>query len=368
MLKVANRCNIDCDHCYVFNSADQAWRHLPARMRVEVARAAKRRIGEQAATHGLQGVHVVLHGGEPLLSGPRHMADVLGSVRMGVPADLQVHLELQANGTLLTESWLDLFERYEVVVGVSLDGPPVANDRHRTTHALRSSSASAVRGTEVLRSRPHLFAGLLAVVDPANDPVEVHDYLASFDPPVIDSGLPHGTHDEPPYGSRPDAPEYRMWMSRVYDAWLAQPQHRHRVRILEDMVALVSGVRGSVESLGLAPPTSVVIESDGTIEGVNTLRSVEEGASWLGFDAFGHSFDEVLRHPKLLHRQYGKAALADQCQRCPLVEVCGGGYSADHGYRNPSVYCADLEYLIRHVQDSLRRHGWDPRATTPPQP
>ncbi|WP_327262945.1 FxsB family radical SAM/SPASM domain protein [Streptomyces sp. NBC_01232] len=371
ILKVANRCNIDCDYCYVFNSADQAWRHLPARMSADVARAAGLRIGEHAAVHGLRSVHVVLHGGEPLLAGPRHMADLLGAVREGVPAGVAVRFELQTNGTLLTEPWLDLFERYEVVVGVSLDGPPTANDRHRLTHASRSSAASAVRGIELLRSRPHLFAGLLAVVDLANDPVEVHDYLASFEPPVIDFGLPHGTHDEPPHRDDPSVPEYGLWMSRVYDAWLARPEQRHSVRMLEDIVALSSGVHSSVESLGLAPPTSIVIESDGTIEGVDTLRSVEEGASWLGRDVFSQSFNEVLHHPKLLHRQNGKAALADKCQSCPLVEVCGGGYlphrfSTDRGYRNPSVYCADLEYLIRHVQGSLRQHGWAPQALTPP--
>ncbi|MER6313631.1 FxsB family cyclophane-forming radical SAM/SPASM peptide maturase [Streptomyces sp. NPDC001581] len=371
ILKVANRCNIDCDYCYVFNSADQAWRHLPARMSADVARAAGLRIGEHAAVHGLRSVHVVLHGGEPLLTGPRHMADLLGALQEGVPAGVAVRFELQTNGTLLTEPWLDLFERYAVVVGVSLDGPPTANDRHRLTHASRSSAASAVRGIELLRSRPHLFAGLLAVVDLANDPVEVHDYLASFEPPVIDFGLPHGTHDEPPHRDDPSVPEYGLWMSRVYDAWLARPEQRHSVRMLEDIVALSSGVHSSVESLGLAPPTSIVIESDGTIEGVDTLRSVEEGASWLGRDVFSQSFNEVLHHPKLLHRQNGKAALADQCQNCPLVEVCGGGYlphrfSTDRGYRNPSVYCADLEYLIRHVQDSLRQHGWAPQALTPP--
>ncbi|KUO18428.1 FxsB family cyclophane-forming radical SAM/SPASM peptide maturase [Streptomyces dysideae] len=369
ILKAVNRCNVDCDYCFVFNSKDQVARRLPARMDLDVARAAARRISEHATAHGLPTVHVVLHGGEPLLAGVRHMADVLGTVRQGIPAGIEVRFELQTNGTLLSEAWLDLFERHEVVVGVSLDGPPAANDRHRLTHSGRSSTAATVRGIELLRSRPHLFAGLLAVVDLANDPVEVHDYLASFDPPVIDFGLPHGTHDDPPHRDDPNVPEYGLWMSRVYDAWLARPDHQHSIRMLEDVVALSAGVRGSVETLGLAPPTSVVIESDGTVEGVDTLRSVEEGASWLGLDVFGQSFDDALAHPKLQHRLYGKDALAEQCQSCPLVEVCGGGYlphrfSTARGYRNPSVYCADLEYLIRHVQKSLRRNGWDPYTPT----
>jgi uncharacterized protein len=201
------------------------------------------------------------------------------------------------------------------------------------------------------------------VVDLANDPVEVHDYLAAFDPPSIDFGLPHATHDAPPPRGDPGVPEYGLWLSRVYDAWLSRPDHRHSVRMLEDIVALGSGVRGSVETLGLAPSATVVIESDGAIEGVDTLRSVGEGASWLGLDVFRHSFDNALDHPKLQHRLYGREALAEKCQSCPLVEVCGGGYlphrfSTANGYRNPSVYCADLEYLIRHVRNSLRHHGW----------
>lgn len=211
------------------------------------------------------------------------------------------------------------------------------------------------------------------MVDLANDPVEVHDYLASFEPPVIDFNLPHGTHDDPPHRDDPSMPEYGLWMSRVYDAWLARPEYQHSVRMLEDIVALSSGVHGSVETLGLAPPASVVIESNGTIEGVDTLRSVEEGASWLGIDLLSQSFDETVRHPKLLHRHDGKAALAEKCQSCPLVEVCGGGYlphrfSTARGYRNPSVYCADLEYLIRHVQGSLRQHGWSTHAPAAPSP
>ncbi|MFE1936521.1 FxsB family cyclophane-forming radical SAM/SPASM peptide maturase [Streptomyces sp. NPDC059474] len=373
ILKVANRCNIDCDYCYVFNSKDQSSRHLPARMSLEVARAAARRIGEHAAANGLREVHVVLHGGEPLLAGQQHMAGLLSTVLEAIPPTTDVRFELQTNGTLLTEAWLDLCERYGVAVGISLDGPPAANDRHRLTHTGRSSAASALRGIELLRSRPHLFAGLLAVVDLANDPVEVHDYLASFEPPVIDFNLPHGTHDDPPHRDNPSVPEYGLWMSRVYDAWLARPEYQHTVRMLEDIVALSSGVRGSVETLGLAPPTSVVIESNGTIEGVDTLRSVEEGASWLGIDLFDSSFDEVMRHPKLLHRHDSKAALAEKCQSCPLVEVCGGGYlphrfSAGRGYRNPSVYCTDLEHLIRHIQDSLRQHGWNAPAPGAPSP
>lgn len=85
ILKVANRCNIDCDYCFVFNSKDQAARRLPARMDLAVVRAAARRIGEHASAHRLRAIHVVLHGGEPLLLGVGHMTGLLQTVRDSVP-------------------------------------------------------------------------------------------------------------------------------------------------------------------------------------------------------------------------------------------------------------------------------------------
>jgi radical SAM/SPASM domain FxsB family protein len=368
ILKVANRCNINCDYCYVFNLEDQVSRTLPTRMSVDVARMAARRIAEHATTHGLRTVDVILHGGEPLLAGPRHMSELLGVVREEIPYDTEIRFELQTNGTLLNDKWLDLFEHHKVTVGVSLDGPPAVNDLHRLGHTGKSSADAAIRGINLLRTRPHLFAGLLAVVDLDFDPVEVHDYLAAFEPPTIDFNLPHGTHATPPPRRDPSVPEYGLWMTRLYDTWLARPQWQHSIRILEDIVALSSGVRGAVETVGLAPSASVVIESDGTIEGLDTLKVVEEGASWLGLDVARHSFDEVLDHPKLHYRHHGTNILAEKCQSCELVEICGGGYlphrfSTAHGYRNPSVYCEDLAHLINHIQTSLQDHGWSLQPT-----
>lgn len=356
ILKVVNRCNIDCDYCYVFHGADQSWRELPVRMSLDVARAAARRIGEHAAAHGLAHVDVVLHGGEPLLAGTRHLGDVLRILRDGAPS---VGFQLQTNGMLIDREWLDLFDRFGVRVGVSLDGPPPANDRHRVGHRGQPTSQRALRGVELLRTRPHLFAGILAVVDVRNDPVEVHDYLAALGPPVIDFNLPHATHDSPPWRGDPDEPEYGRWLSRVYDAWIGAGDAAHSVRMLEDIVALSLGAKGSVESLGLAPADMVVVESDGSIENVDTLKAAASGAAELGLNVFAHTFDEVARHPGIRQRQAGVAALAGECRRCPLVAVCGGGYlphrlSAARGYRNPSVYCQDLAHLIRHVQATLQ--------------
>lgn len=356
ILKVVNRCNIDCDYCYVFNGPDQSWRALPARMDLDTVQAAASRINEHVTAHRLDRVDAVLHGGEPLLAGRQHLGALLGALRatIGVRLDIQI----QSNGVLVDQQWLDVFEEFHVRVGVSLDGPPEANSRHRLTQRGSPTVETAVRGIQLLRSRPGLFAGILAVVDIRNDPVDTYRYLAALGPPVIDFNLPHATHDRPPLRLLAGTPEYGQWLSSIYDAWTSAPAFTHTIRMFEDIVALTLGARGSVESLGLTPSNIIVVESDGSIEDVDTLKSVRSGATRLDLNVFEHSFDEAAKHPAIRRRLLGAALLAEQCQQCSLVSVCGGGYlphrfSTAQGYRNPSVYCHDLMHLIKHIGTTL---------------
>lgn len=369
ILKVANRCNIDCDYCYVFHSPDQSWRTLPRALSLQTAEHAAKRIADHAVRHALTNVHVVLHGGEPMLAGKAHIAGVLQALTDRLSGVVDARFVLQTNGTLISHEWLDLLERFRVRVGVSLDGPPGANDRYRLDHRRRSTWEHAARGIELLRARPPSYAGLLAVVDLQSDPLDVYDHLASFTPPVIDFNLPHATHDRPPHRRSPDQPEYGQWLSTIYDRWTSAEQFTHTIRLFEDIIALTCGVRGATEAIGLAWPGIVAIESDGSIEDVDTLKSVGDGSNQLGMNIFAHSFEDVLAHPTMHRRREPEAMLSPQCRACPLVETCGGGHlphrhSIANGYRNPSIYCRDLQHLIRHIRRSLT----DTAQTTPAGP
>ena len=84
VLKVHSRCDLACDHCYVYEHADQSWRGKPVAISRDAVGMAARRIAEHAAAHGLAEVHVVLHGGEPLLLGKDRMRELLGALVSGI--------------------------------------------------------------------------------------------------------------------------------------------------------------------------------------------------------------------------------------------------------------------------------------------
>ena len=123
---------------------------------------------------------------------------------------------------------------------------------------------------------------------------------------------------------------------------------------------MLLGLPGAAEAVGLSPVAAVVVETDGAIEQVDSLKTAYEGAPATGFDIFHHPFDHALDHPGVVARQLGTEALHSTCRSCPVVGICGGGnyahrYLAGAGFGNPSLYCADLERLIRHIADQLGR-------------
>ena len=359
VLKVHSRCDLACDHCYVYESADQSWHGRPAAISDEVISRTAERIAQHAASHRLDTVQVVLHGGEPLLAGPARLRRVATELRSALTGISGLDLRIHTNGVLLDEEFCELFAEHDVRVGVSIDGDRAANDRHRRYANGRSSYDQVIRAIQLLRTARfrHLYSGLLCTIDIANDPLVVYDSLMRLDPPRIDFLLPHATWESPP-ARPPDGDEaYADWLIAIFDRWLAGGRPV-QVRTFDSIISTLAGGDSLTEALGLGPAVLAVIETDGSYEQVDSLKTAFDGAPVTGLNVFGHSLDAVAQHPGILARQQGLAGLCQTCQQCPVVTSCGGGlythrYRAATGFANPSVYCADLLKLITHVSSRL---------------
>ncbi|GGL05802.1 FxsB family cyclophane-forming radical SAM/SPASM peptide maturase [Mangrovihabitans endophyticus] len=361
VLKVHQRCNLACDYCYVYEMADQSWRDRPAIMPPEIWQAAGRRIAEHAERFGLDGVTVILHGGEPLLVGADRLLRMIGALRAAMPHGCELAVGMQTNGVRLDDGMLTRLAGAGVRIGVSVDGDAAAHDRHRRFRDGRGShdavrSALALLGEDRFRAN---FAGLLCTVDPRRDALTTYRELLRHRPPEIDFLLPHANWGTPP--ERPDGPgtaPYGEWLAAVFDRWYGAPRRETGIRLFDDIIALALGGSGRSEQVGLSPVTVAVVESDGAIEQVDSLKSAYPGAAATGLDVRTDSFEAVLRHPGVIARQIGAHALADSCRACPIHRICGAGhyahrYTPGTGFRHPTVYCPDMTVLIGHITERL---------------
>ena len=372
VLKIFSRCNLACDYCYVYESVDQNWRLQPRRMSRETVDRFVDRVAEHVAAHALRRFRVVLHGGEPLLAGISHIEYIAARLRSAVPDGCTMSLRIQTNGVLLDESFLRLFSEYDILVGISLDGDREANDRHRLYGNGRSSFdlvAAALGRFAECSSFRRVFSGILCTVDLANDPVRTYESLLSYSPPAIDFLLPHLNWATMPTdeAGRVSSSEYGEWLTKAFDRWYSAPARETSVRFFESIMLQVLGRPSTTAVLGFSDGGVVTVETDGSYERADSLKTAAPGLTRTGMNVYRHSLSEMAAQESAAWRRSSCEGLCGTCRSCPVVEICGGGlpahrYSTTNAFDNPSVYCAALFPLIRHISAALHRDLADRRT------
>ncbi|MGI8582546.1 MAG: radical SAM protein, partial [Chitinophagaceae bacterium] len=194
LIKVASRCNINCNYCYVFSMGDDNWSHMEKLMSKETMGALCESLSELAFNQKKL-FSVVLHGGEPFLLGASKLQYLLKNLRTVLPDHYPI--SIQTNGVLITKTLLDICSKYHASVAVSIDGPENIHNKYRKTYNGAGTFNQVMKGIDELKSHPDstfLNAGLLAVIDPLSDPREVYRFFKSIGAPSVDFLYKDGNH------------------------------------------------------------------------------------------------------------------------------------------------------------------------------
>ena len=303
-------------------------------------------------------MRVILHGGEPLLAGATRLGEIAraaapGHRRPSAALDLRIH----TNGVRLDEELCEVFLAERVKVGISLDGDRAANDLHRRYARRAQQLRPGARARSACCASDRYRR-------PLRGPARARSTSATTRSPSTSAGRPRSAAPRlpaparhlghPAARGRRRARPYADWLTAVFERWLADDR-RVPVRMFESIIRTSRGGSSLTESLGLEASDVAVIETDGTIEQADSIKVAYDGAPATGFDIFSNRSTRPPRHPAIRPRQHGIAGLCDTCRQCPVVASCGGGlyahrYRTGSGFDNPSVYCADLEKIITHVQ------------------
>ncbi|MFB9843903.1 cyclophane-forming radical SAM/SPASM peptide maturase YhhB [Mucilaginibacter ginsenosidivorans] len=353
LLKVASRCNINCDYCYMYNHLDQGWKSQPKLMSDKILQAVAERIRDYTIEQQLDRIAIVYHGGEPLLMATEKLinhAELLKSFLPGVV----VEFSLQTNGVLLKEDDLIHFQKSGIQVSLSLDGPASANNRHRLDHKGKSSYSATEKALSLLENYPEVFSGVIAVIDADNSPLDLLKYFAERDIPQLDFLLPDANYLTLPPGRSKDPERYLRWLIECFDIWFDNYSNL-KIRTFDSILASLMGVPSETDGFGFGDVSLITIETDGCYHDLDVLKITGQGTNLSNGDVHSTSIFQALQSEQVnKHRVLlTKEGLSEQCQNCPVVDVCGGGavahrYGKD-GFLNPSIYCMELKGLIEHA-------------------
>ncbi len=108
---------------------------------------------------------IVWHAGEPLVNGTEYYQLAIDLIEKIRPVQTTVEYSFQTNGTLINDDWCELFNKYSIKLGLSVDGPKFIHDRHRLTRKGKGSHDKVQQAIELLNSKEIPFYTISVLTD-----------------------------------------------------------------------------------------------------------------------------------------------------------------------------------------------------------
>lgn len=359
-LKISERCNLDCDYCYFFNAGDDSYETHSALISDDTIKVLVERLKEFAAEYDLKRIVIHLHGGEPLLMPKPRFEGICEEIRSNLDPVVELAMTVQSNGALIDLEWIEIFKRFGIQVGISLDGAKKHNDAHRLDHQARSSYDATVRGLELCRDNLQQTPMILAVVSEDFDAKEIYQHFREdLGLDHFDFLLPDLNHDN--FDGNAEA--YGDFLIDIFDQMI-NDDDSVKVRIIDHFLARIYGYGNFLFSSERYTPENllVTVSSEGGMGPEDTIRSTKFWSGYEYRDVKGSRIKDVIQDPIFQDFVYGKNTPATACSDCCWRDVCGSGqpehrYGSVNGFDNPSVYCEGLDKFYTHVLKHLATQG-----------
>lgn len=369
VIKVTERCNINCDYCYVYHKGNTDFEMRPPLMKADVFESIATFLRDGVQDLNAGKLTVVFHGGEPLLLKKNLFDRFCENLRTQVPQKVSVEIGVQTNAMLIDRDWIDLFHKHRVMPSISLDGPAEVHDRHRRDHRNRGTHARVLEGLARLQAAAKLGIipepGAICVIDPQTDARKIYRYfVGELGLRHISFHLPMDTYET---GGWIDVPSLTTYLTDLFDEWAGDDDPNIRIRMFEEFMGHLLSRRstGAQQGQPAASIQHITVSTDGSL-GVDELKPA--GVRQDVYTVFGITMKEYVQSDVSRYLRSMYSSIPTDCGDCVWSNYCRGGarhgvavnrWSNENGFNNRSLICDSLSAIYSQMAAYLVRAGCD---------
>ncbi|MEY0729726.1 XyeB family radical SAM/SPASM peptide maturase [Providencia rettgeri] len=258
---------------------------------------------------------------------------------------------------MIDDEWIEIFEKYNISVSISIDGPKHINDRYRLDHKGRSSYEATMNGYQALYSAAENrkiipTPPILSVINPDASGKELFEYFYhDMKCRKFDFLLPDNN-----YVNTVDTEGIKRFLVDICDAWFAQNDPECDIRILSAYLRILTGAEDYIV-LGVTPQNelhqtiAITVTSTGYIYVDDTLRSTLSDIFVPICHIRDASYQKIITSFPMRELSKIESFLPDDCHGCIWKAVCAGGrpinrYSQDNAFKNKTIYCDAMQSFL----------------------
>jgi uncharacterized protein len=348
IMKVISACNLACRYCDADIRSNR-------RMSLDTVSQIIKKALDYADY-----VKFIWHGGEPLLMGIQFYEKVVELQKTYKREGQTIINDLQTNGTLISQEWVDFFKANDFHVGVSLDGPPEVHNANRVFRNGEGSFEQVMRGIRLLKENGVKF-GVLAVITKETVKIGAKRFLDFF----IENGIfKIGILPQRPALNigRTDAlsrEEFEKFVIELFDYWYSLDDPRIEIRELDAILDRIFGAESKIcffggdcrdKILAITPNGDVYTCDEFMFDERYKLGNVRE-----------QTFEEMLNpmNPKLIRIRLEDLETKKSIS-CKYSKICNYGCPKDR-YVLSRVYneegtcgwCNVIDHIYKRVMKDL---------------
>jgi len=358
ILKPTHQCNMRCKYCFIDNETKNC-----QNMDIAFAKSIITKIRNYLRIKKAKSVKIIFHGGEPLLWDFDNYVQLFSFIERCLK-NIDYKLSIQTNLTLLSEKHIQLFKKYNVSIGFSLDGPAQINDAMRVYKNGRGTYDKIIEKVRYCKSI-NLRVSSIAILSRLN----IGDIKALYDffkenkldfklNPLFNFGEANKIFDQ--FGIT--TTEYSNAMIKLFDYWIEDPCSNITISNFSEIAS----------NLVTKKPFLCIFKKNCQLEFVSIAPNgdVFPCGRFHSDDSFrlGNLHKESFRAVFQKKKHYGfenrdKILIDTDCKNCNYFNICSGGCMHDAYTMNGSPYkksglCPSYKKIFFHIGEKMKSLGF----------
>lgn len=291
---------------------------------------------------------IIWHGGEPTLIKPDLMERV-----MEIQHDKghNISWRIQTNGTMLTDERIALFKKYNVSVGISIDGLKHHHDKYRITKNGNPTFDLIKKNIDKLKQNNVQFSVLVTITDNnVNELNDIYRFLSAENISFSYNAL-YPTNNKEKCAEL-NVEEYSLAICDLFDLWI---NDQHSKIVIAPFEHIIEGLLCQERGIPACNWQKNCSESFIAIDPSGDLYPCEH---WVGDIKMrlGNIQDDFGSIAKVNNIFNDRAIILEkkECEDCEILELCYGGCPWNSYILNGSINTKD--YSICHGRKRLIKH------------
>ncbi|RRD39492.1 anaerobic sulfatase maturase [Leptotrichia sp. OH3620_COT-345] len=314
-------CNLNCKYCFYYDVADNRTVRNYGPMKFEVLEKLVMEAFEYADTV----INFMFQGGEPTLIGTNFYEKFHEYVDKYNKKNIRTEFFIQTNGTLLNNGWMELFRKYNYLVGISLDGYEEIHDIFRINGKNKGTFKKVMQGIEHLKISKVEF-NILCVVNKlvAQNGKKVYRFFREkgfrymqFIPCIDD----FDNKKEKEFTLT--AKDYGKFLNEIFLLWYEDfiDGNFISIRYFDNLIRILLGQPPEACDMMGFCSVNGVIESNGDVYPCDfyVLDEYKLG------NITENKFENILFNEKAVDFYKTSLNMSEKCKKCKYIKICRSG-------------------------------------------